>query len=74
MDRIYRLRQAGTTFHAVERDGDLRLANPRHGDIFSGYELGESVPGGLREATVLAPVMPSKLVCVASTTATTPPR
>jgi 2-keto-4-pentenoate hydratase/2-oxohepta-3-ene-1,7-dioic acid hydratase in catechol pathway len=64
MDRIYRVRQAGATFHAVERDGDLRLANPRHGDIFSGYELGESVPGGLREATVLAPVMPSKLVCV----------
>src|SRR3954447_11616990 len=64
MDRIYRLRQGGATFHAVERDGDLRVANARRGDIFSGYELGESVPGGLREATVLAPVMPSKLVCV----------
>jgi 2-keto-4-pentenoate hydratase/2-oxohepta-3-ene-1,7-dioic acid hydratase in catechol pathway len=64
MDRIYRLRQAGRTFHAIERDEDLRVANPRRGDIFSGYDLGESVPGGLREATLLAPATPSKLVCV----------
>ena len=64
MDRLYRLAQDGETFHAVERSGDLRRAVARNGDIFSGYDLGAPVRGGLGAARVLAPVIPRKIVCV----------
>jgi 2-keto-4-pentenoate hydratase/2-oxohepta-3-ene-1,7-dioic acid hydratase in catechol pathway len=63
MDRIYRVRDAErTTFYAVERGGTLY----RNGgdDIFRGIALGEPVAGGLGAVTVLAPVRPSKIVCV----------
>ena len=64
MDRLYRLVLDGETFHAVERDGVLCRAVPRHGDIFSGYDLGVPVRGGVGGARVLAPVVPRKIVCV----------
>jgi len=64
MDRLYRLAQAGETFHAVERDGQLRRAILEHGDIFGGYRLGDPVGGGLAASRVLAPVVPRKIVCV----------
>ena len=64
VDRIYRVAQDGEAFHAVERDGELRRAVRRDGDIFSGYELGASVRGGLGAVKVLAPVVPRKIVCV----------
>lgn len=64
MDRIYRLSQNGSTLYAVDRDGELRRAEPRGGSIFEGFSVGESIAGGLGAARVLAPVSPSKMVCV----------
>jgi 2-keto-4-pentenoate hydratase/2-oxohepta-3-ene-1,7-dioic acid hydratase in catechol pathway len=61
MPRIYRVRQDGETFHAVEDNGDLRRAS---GDPFTGLTSGAAVRGGLGSVTVLAPVRPSKIVCV----------
>src|SRR6187200_1993426 len=64
MERLYRVAQNGLTTFAVARDGDLLAATPRDGDIFSGYSIGEKIPGGLNRAKLLAPVRPSKIVCV----------
>ncbi len=64
MDRLYRVARGSEVFHAVEQDGDLRLAVQRGPDIFSGYDRGASIPGGWSSVRVLAPVQPSKLVCV----------
>jgi 2-keto-4-pentenoate hydratase/2-oxohepta-3-ene-1,7-dioic acid hydratase in catechol pathway len=64
MDRLYRLARGGEVFHAVEHDGELRLAVLRGADIFSGYDPGASIRGGWSSVRVLAPVRPSKLVCV----------
>jgi len=64
MERLYRVAQNGVTAFAVARDGDLLVATPRDGDIFSGYSVGERIPGGLNSAQLLAPVRPSKIVCV----------
>ena len=61
MERIYRVMQDGETFFAVERDGDLRRAS---GEPFAGLTPGAPVRGGLAGVTVLAPVRPSKIVCV----------
>ena len=61
MERIYRVRQNEDTFYAVERDGELRRAS---GDPFTGLSAGVAVSGGLASVTVLAPVRPSKIVCV----------
>jgi len=63
MDRIYRVRQDGEAFHAIERGGELfRLA----GDLFDRPERGAVVRGGLQAPglRLLAPVLPSKIVCV----------
>jgi 2-keto-4-pentenoate hydratase/2-oxohepta-3-ene-1,7-dioic acid hydratase in catechol pathway len=66
MERIYRVSQDGSQpFYAVEHDGELRRAIPKASDtIFDGYTLGSAVAGGLNAVTVLAPVVPSKIVCV----------
>ena len=61
MERIYRVQQDHETFYAVERDGELRRAT---GDIFGNRSAGAPVEGGLDRVRVLAPVMPSKIVCV----------
>ena len=61
MERIYRVMQDGETFYAVERDGELRRAS---GDLFAGLSAGAPVRGGLAGVKVLAPVTPSKIVCV----------
>jgi 2-keto-4-pentenoate hydratase/2-oxohepta-3-ene-1,7-dioic acid hydratase in catechol pathway len=61
MERIYRVRQNEDTFYAVERAGELRRAS---GDPFTGLSAGAAVSGGLAAVTVLAPVRPSKIVCV----------
>jgi 2-keto-4-pentenoate hydratase/2-oxohepta-3-ene-1,7-dioic acid hydratase in catechol pathway len=63
MDRIYRLRGDGEPFYAVERGGDLFRAQLRGDDLFGGYEIGDRLPG-LAGASLLAPVRPSKIVCV----------
>jgi 2-keto-4-pentenoate hydratase/2-oxohepta-3-ene-1,7-dioic acid hydratase in catechol pathway len=62
MDRIYRAQQGGESFYAMERGGDLFRA--AGADIFSGLSIGQPISGGLGSVTVLAPVRPSKIVCV----------
>jgi 2-keto-4-pentenoate hydratase/2-oxohepta-3-ene-1,7-dioic acid hydratase in catechol pathway len=64
MERLYRVRQGDTIGFAVERDGELRHARPARGGIFDGYTAGDAIAGGLGSVTVLAPVRPSKIVCV----------
>ena len=64
MNRLYRVRSGREIFYAVERDGELRRAVARDGDIFAGFEPGAPVEGGLASVRVLAPVCPSKFVCV----------
>ena len=64
MPRLYRLSQAGETFFAVEDHGEVRRAIVAGPTIFDGYTTGTLLDGGLAAATVLAPVEPTKLVCV----------
>jgi 2-keto-4-pentenoate hydratase/2-oxohepta-3-ene-1,7-dioic acid hydratase in catechol pathway len=63
MDRLYRIEYQGTAQYAVERDGALRRVR---GDIFDGWTAGDPITGGLNATglRVLAPVKPSKIVCV----------
>ncbi len=61
MDRIYRVARDGEVFHAVERDGQLRRLT---GDLFGTYAAGAPIDGGLTAVRVLAPVAPSKIVCI----------
>jgi 2-keto-4-pentenoate hydratase/2-oxohepta-3-ene-1,7-dioic acid hydratase in catechol pathway len=61
MERIYRVVQDDEVFYAVERDGDVRRAT---GDIFGNRSPGAPVRGGLDKVRLLAPVAPSKIVCV----------
>ena len=63
MERIYRIELQGASQYAVERDGVLRRVD---GDIFGPHAVGAVVEGGLRAPglRVLAPVRPSKIVCV----------
>ncbi|HZP46962.1 MAG TPA: fumarylacetoacetate hydrolase family protein [Vicinamibacterales bacterium] len=63
MDRIVRVQRGRETFHASDRDGQLRIID---GDIFGRYAAGALVPGGTGEPglRLLPPVTPSKIVCV----------
>jgi 2-keto-4-pentenoate hydratase/2-oxohepta-3-ene-1,7-dioic acid hydratase in catechol pathway len=64
MDRIYRVSDGGQAFYAVERDGHLRRAAFASGHFGADYTVGDAVDGGLQAVRVLAPVRPSKMVCV----------
>jgi 2-keto-4-pentenoate hydratase/2-oxohepta-3-ene-1,7-dioic acid hydratase in catechol pathway len=64
MDRIYRVSDGGQPFYAVERDGQLHRAAFDAGQFGAAYTLGDVVAGGLPAVRVLAPVRPSKMVCV----------
>src|SRR5262245_11669379 len=66
MPHIYRVKHQGEIVHAVASDGELRRATPRSpaDGIFGGYDLGAPIEGGLASAQILAPVAPSKIVCV----------
>jgi 2-keto-4-pentenoate hydratase/2-oxohepta-3-ene-1,7-dioic acid hydratase in catechol pathway len=64
MERLYRVSRNGELFCAVERDGAVHRAVPSGQDVFSGYTHGERLDGGLRDLQVLAPVQPSKILCV----------
>ena len=64
MDRLYRVWLDGEAAFVVERDGVVRRAMPAANGIFDGYSPGEPVPNGLAGRTLLAPVRPSKIVCV----------
>jgi 2-keto-4-pentenoate hydratase/2-oxohepta-3-ene-1,7-dioic acid hydratase in catechol pathway len=59
MTRLYRINHNGAPRYAVERDGGWRLVE---GDIFGTWTEGAEIASG--GATLLAPVMPSKIVCV----------
>ena len=61
MPRIYRVSQDGDTFYAVDDGGELRRAS---GDPFTTLTPGAAVRGGLAGVQLLAPVRPSKMVCV----------
>jgi 2-keto-4-pentenoate hydratase/2-oxohepta-3-ene-1,7-dioic acid hydratase in catechol pathway len=61
MQHIYRVRQDGEPFYVVERGGEVRCAS---GDPFTSLSPGAPVRGGLAGVTLLAPVRPSKIVCV----------
>ena len=61
VERIYRVQQDGDTFYAVERNGELRRAA---GDPFGSLSAGAPIRGGLGGVKVLAPVTPSKIICV----------
>jgi len=59
MLRLYRIDHEGVPRHAVERDGDWHLVE---GDIYTSWSEGAAISGeGVR---LLAPVQPSKIVCV----------
>jgi 2-keto-4-pentenoate hydratase/2-oxohepta-3-ene-1,7-dioic acid hydratase in catechol pathway len=60
--RIFRLSSGTHTFHAVERDGVVRVLE---GDLFGQWREGEVLADGLSGLRVLAPLQPSKIVAVA---------
>ncbi len=67
MDKIFRVARGAETFYAVQNGdpgGVLRRAALAGPDIFGGYSPGEEIPGGLSGLRILAPVQPSKMVCV----------
>lgn len=64
MPRIYRVRQNARVFHAVEDGGEVRRALLRGADVFDGWTPGPIIEGGLAHLSLLAPVRPSKIVCV----------
>jgi 2-keto-4-pentenoate hydratase/2-oxohepta-3-ene-1,7-dioic acid hydratase in catechol pathway len=64
MTHIYRLSTGEAPFYAAERDGEVRRLTLRGATIFDGYEPGPVMPEGVRGARILAPVRPSKIVCV----------
>jgi len=57
--RIYRIEYEGRPRYAVEEDGQWSLVE---GDVFGDFSAGESIPSSGHR--LLAPVMPSKIVCV----------
>jgi len=59
MLRLYRIDHSGTPLYAAEREGRWRIVD---GDIFGSFTEGPEIASeGLR---LMAPVMPSKIVCV----------
>jgi 2-keto-4-pentenoate hydratase/2-oxohepta-3-ene-1,7-dioic acid hydratase in catechol pathway len=62
MERIYRVEKGGERFYAVERGGAFHRV--READIFNGVSADGPLPNGLNGLRVLAPVRPSKIVCV----------
>jgi 2-keto-4-pentenoate hydratase/2-oxohepta-3-ene-1,7-dioic acid hydratase in catechol pathway len=64
MERLYRVSRGGEVFYAVERDGVFHRALPSGRTIFDGYTAGPRMDEELSGATLLAPVVPSTLICV----------
>jgi 2-keto-4-pentenoate hydratase/2-oxohepta-3-ene-1,7-dioic acid hydratase in catechol pathway len=64
MDRIYRVTDGGQPFYAIERAGELRHAEFAAGHFGAQFTAGHVISGGLNTVRVLAPVRPSKMVCV----------
>jgi 2-keto-4-pentenoate hydratase/2-oxohepta-3-ene-1,7-dioic acid hydratase in catechol pathway len=59
MLRLYRIDHAGAPLYAAEREGIFRLVD---GDIFGSFEEGPVIAA--EELKFLAPVSPSKVVCI----------
>ena len=59
MQRFFRIEYNGQPRHAVEQGGEWRLVD---GDIFGEFAAGDAIPASGHR--LLAPVMPSKIVCV----------
>jgi 2-keto-4-pentenoate hydratase/2-oxohepta-3-ene-1,7-dioic acid hydratase in catechol pathway len=59
MVRLYRIDHSGTPLYAAEREGHWRLVD---GDIFGSYKEGPEI--NHEHVKLLAPVQPSKIVCV----------
>ena len=64
MDRVYRVSDGGPPFYAVERSGKVSHASFEAGRFGARYTVGDPIAGGLDSLRVLAPVRPSKMVCV----------
>lgn len=64
MERVYRVAHNGDILYVSEQHGQVRRLVLRGATLFDGYDAGEPIVGGLRGCLVLAPVRPSKLVCV----------
>src|SRR5262245_35377954 len=64
MDRIYRVSDGGQPFYAVERDGRVHRAEFASGHVGCTHTRGGVAVGGLQALRVLAPLRPSKMVCV----------
>ena len=60
--RIYRIDYKGQPRYAVEQNGPSGEWRLIEGDIFNGHEPGEAISS--RGHRLLAPVLPSKIVCV----------
>jgi 2-keto-4-pentenoate hydratase/2-oxohepta-3-ene-1,7-dioic acid hydratase in catechol pathway len=64
MDRLYRVKDGDGSRYVVAREGRVHDVQLVGDQIFGGYRTGSEVPGGLAGLQVLAPVRPSKLVCI----------
>jgi 2-keto-4-pentenoate hydratase/2-oxohepta-3-ene-1,7-dioic acid hydratase in catechol pathway len=60
-ERLFRYNDRGTLRYAMERDGSLHELT---GDPFGDHRAGAPIAGGLASLTLVAPVSPSKIVCV----------
>jgi 2-keto-4-pentenoate hydratase/2-oxohepta-3-ene-1,7-dioic acid hydratase in catechol pathway len=61
MPRLFRYDEQGTLRYALERDGAVHQVV---GDPFGAYQAGAPIAGGLASLKLVAPVAPSKIVCV----------
>jgi 2-keto-4-pentenoate hydratase/2-oxohepta-3-ene-1,7-dioic acid hydratase in catechol pathway len=61
MHRLFRYDDRGTPRYAAELSTALHHVE---GDVFGSYRLGAALPGSLDALRLLAPVAPSKIVCV----------
>ena len=64
MDRLYRVKHGQGARYIVERDQRWHDVELTGDSIFDGYRAAKEAPGGLDGLEVLAPVRPSKCVCV----------
>jgi 2-keto-4-pentenoate hydratase/2-oxohepta-3-ene-1,7-dioic acid hydratase in catechol pathway len=61
MHRLFRYDDRGTPRYVAEQSGTLHRVD---GDVFGSYGIGAALPGSLDALRLLAPVAPSKIVCV----------
>jgi flavin-dependent dehydrogenase len=54
----------GESVEVYDCHGRVCFAFPTNDNLFAGYSPGDSIPGGLGSLRILAPVAPSKILCV----------